>query len=333
MLDILCVGESVIDIFLRIAENDPRFSVDREQNKLLINFGDKLTVEKYIIGIGGNASNTAVGTARLGLKTGLCAEIGKDEFSQKITSTLEKEGVDTKCITINGDKQTPVTVALSYDGERTLFTEYVERQHNFNLEDTKTKLVYLTSLSNVWQPAYENVLNFVGKTGALLAFNPGTIQLEHKNKTVIDVIEKTDYLFVNKQEAEEILYGKELGINEENNKNLIKKLLFGLKTLGTKNVIITDSDNGSYLQSADNKTYHLEIIKVKVVEKTGAGDSYTAGFMSAVLNGLDVKDAMIWGSINSSQVIQKIGAQNGLLTKTEINDIKSTLTDYSPKEI
>ncbi len=333
MLDLLNVGDTVIDIFLRISEDNPKFSLDKNTNKLMINFGDKLTVEKYVIGLGGNATNTAVGTARLGIKTGLVAEAGNDEFSQKIIKSLKEEGVDSKYVIFDNNKQTSITVALSYDGERTLFTEYVERGHKFDFEDAETKMVYLTSLGNVWEHVYGETIDFVNKKQTLLAFNPGTVQLEHKNKTVIDVIEKTDYLFVNKQEAEEILYGKELGLNKETDGNLITKLLFGLKALGAKNVIITDSDKGSYVYTKDDKKYHLGIVKVDVVEKTGAGDAYTAGFLSAILKGHDIKDAMIWGSINSSGAIQQIGSQNGMLNEEKITTIINSLSNFTPEEL
>jgi sugar/nucleoside kinase (ribokinase family) len=333
MLDILCIGDSVIDIFLRMSPNDPKFGIDKEKNKLVINFGDKLTVEKYVIGLGGNATNTAVGASRLGLKTGLMAETGNDEFAQKIINTLKKENINSQYVIFDTNKQTSVTIALSYDGERTLFTEYIERKHEFNFDSIQAKMIYLTSLGNAWQHVYEKTLNLISQNHNLLAFNPGTVQLEHKNKTVIDVIEKTDFLFVNKEEAEEILYGKELEVDGLDNKELIKKLLFGLKALGARNIIITDSINGSYLQTADNKTYHLEIVKVNVVEKTGAGDSYTAGFLSAVIKGLSLQEAMIWGAINSSNTIQHIGSQNGVLTQEKLNEIKNSLTNFSPQEI
>src|SRR5437868_13988270 len=127
MLDVLCVGDSVIDIFLKIPPTDPRFSLDKEKKELLINYGDKISVEEYIIGIGGNATNTAVGLSRLGLNTGLCAEIGNDEFSQKIISTLKNENINTSFLTKNSDNQTSLTVALSYLGDRTLFTEHIKR--------------------------------------------------------------------------------------------------------------------------------------------------------------------------------------------------------------
>ena len=69
----------------------------------------------------------------------------------------------------------------------------------------------------------------------------------------------------------------------------------------------------------------MEIIKVEVVEKTGAGDAYTAGFLAATLNNQPIEEAMHWGALDSASVIQKTGAEDGLLTKLELEEkLKST---------
>ena len=317
MLDILCIGDSKIDIFLQIPENNPHFGLNDEKNKLFVSYGEKIYIEKYVLDIGGNATNAAVGLARLSLNVALCAEIGKDELSQKILNNLKKENVNTDHLIQVDKEDTSISVGLNYQGDRTLFTEHVKRDHNFNFENIETKFVYLTSLGNLWEETYEKTLNFVKQNGVKLAFNPGSIQLEKRGKVVMDVLEIADYLFVNKEEAEEILYGRELNLAQEN-ENQIKKLLYGLRGLGAKNVVITNGDNGSYVESEKNETYHLGIVKTEVVEKTGAGDAFSAGFLAAIIHGLEIPEAMKWGSINSANVIGKIGAEEGLLTKSEL---------------
>jgi sugar/nucleoside kinase (ribokinase family) len=323
MLDILCVGDCKIDIFLKIPDDNPHFRLDKEKNKLFLSYGEKIYIDRYVLGIGGNATNTAVGTARLGLNVGLCAEIGKDEFAQKILDKLKQEQVSTDFLS-QTDKETSLSIGLSYKTDRTLFTEHVKREHNFNFANLQTKFIYLTSLGDVWEPTYEKVLEFKKNSEIKLAFNPGTIQLAKKGKVFMDALEKTDYLFVNKQEAEEILYGKELGLTIENESRM-KKLLFGVKSLGAKNVVITDGDNGSFVQDETNEIHHLGIAKVEIVEKTGAGDAYTAGFLAAIIHGWRISEAMKWGALNSASVIQKIGAEEGLLKKLELEEkLKST---------
>jgi len=331
MLDILCIGDSKIDIFLQIPENNSHFGLNEAKNKLFVSFGEKIYIERYVMDIGGNATNAAVGIARLGLNVGLCAEIGEDELSQKILNKLKKENINTDLL-LQTNEDTSISVGLNYAGERTLFTEHVKRDHNFNFENLQTKLVYLTSLGNLWEKTYEKVLSFVKQNHLKLAFNPGSIQLEKRGKVVMDALEIADYLFVNKEEAEEILYGEELNL-AKGNENQIKKLLYGLRGLGAKNVVITDGDNGSYVESEKNETYHLGIIKTEVVEKTGAGDAFSAGFLSAIIHGLEIPEAMTWGTINSSSVIGKIGAERGLLTKSELEEKLITNVGLKPEKI
>jgi ribokinase len=318
MLDILCVGDSKIDIFLQIPQNNPHFGLNDEKNKLFVSYGEKIYIEKYVLDIGGNATNAAVGISRLGLSVGLYAEIGKDELSQKILNKLKKENVSTDLL-LQTDEDTSISIGLNYQGERTLFTEHVKRDHNFNFENREAKFVYLTSLGNLWEKTYEKALDFVKQNNLKLAFNPGSIQLEKRGKAVMDVLEITDYLFVNKEEAEEILYGEKLNFARKN-QDQIKKLLYGLRGLGAKNVVITDGDNGSYVESEKNETYHLGIVKIEVAEKTGAGDAYSAGFLAAIIHELEIPEAMRWGTINSASVIGKIGAEEGLLTKSELGE-------------
>jgi sugar/nucleoside kinase (ribokinase family) len=334
MLDVLCVGDSVVDIFLKVPEKSPHFDLDKEKNQLLITLGEKIIIEKYIMEVGGNAANTAVGISRLGLNTGLCAEIGKDEFSQKILDRLKEENVNTDFLLQKATQKTSFSVILSYNGERTIFTEHVERDHDFNFNDLKTKFIYLTSLGKNWERAYEKILEYVEKnTDVKLAFNPGTLQIEKKDKLVMNIIEKTDYLFLNKEEAEVLLYGEKLDIKLADEKSFIKKLLFGLKSLGAKNIIITDSNNGSYIQDSSNKTFCLGILEEKIVEKTGAGDAYTSGFLAGIITGKSVEHAMIWGTINASSVILQIGAEEGLLTKQALEEKIKEFNNFYPTKL
>lgn len=318
MLDILCVGDAVLDIFLQIPEDNSHFDLNKEKTKLLIDYGYKIHVDDYVKEIGGNACNTAVGISRLGKKVGLCAEIGNDEFSNFIFNKLTQENINTAFVSQSSNKKTSFSVSLSFKGERTLLVEHVDRDHDFDIENSSARFIYLTSLGDKWQNAYQNTLDFVKKTGSVLAFNPGTLQLDEKGRLVMEIIENSQYLFLNKQEAEKLLYGKDNNLS--NDKSDIKKLLFGLKSLGAKNIIITDSNNGSFVLDEMGNNYHLDVVKVKVVEKTGAGDGYNAGFIAALLNGKSITDAMIWGTINSASVVQKIGAQQGLLKIDELEE-------------
>ncbi len=331
-IDVICVGDAKLDIFLTIDEKNTHVKLDSNTRELRFGHGEKIEVKKMNLSIGGNAANVAVGISRLGLKSSLVAELGKDEFSQKIINNLTGENVSLELVKQISNEDSSITVAISYKGDRTLFTEHATRKHDFNFDNLETKFVYLTSLGKEWEKAYEKTLNFAEKNNIKLIFNPGTLQIEKRNPIIWSAISKSDILFVNKEEAEELLYGKEINL-PSSSENYVQKLLYGLKSLGAKIVVITDGNTGSYVMDKAHNTYRLGIIPCEVVEKTGAGDAYTSGFISAILNSETMQEAMRWGAFNSTAVIGEIGAEKGLLTKDEMLEKLKSNEDFKAKEI
>ena len=301
--DIVCVGNAKIDTFLTLHEATKNLRFLKETNELCIKFGEKITVDKAEILLGGNAANVAVGTSRLGLKTGLVAEIGIDEFAQKIINTLSSENVDTSNVVQTKGQQSSFSTIINFKKERTIFSEHVKRNHNFNFENISTQWVYLTSLGDEWKEAYDNTVSFVNNNKCILAFNPGTLQIEQGLNNIKNVLGITHVLFVNKQEAEKIL----------STNSGVEELLKNLQKLGPKIVVITDGENGSYTIDDKGNISKKGIIKTEVVEKTGAGDAYSSGFISALIQDKSINDAMELGAKNSASVIGKVGAQGGLL--------------------
>lgn len=307
--DVICVGNAKIDIFLTLAEADNCLCLIEETNELCIKYGEKISVDKAEALLGGNAANVAVGASRLGLNVGIVAEIGKDEFAQKIIDTLSKEKVDTFKVLQREGQECSFSTIINFKGERIIFSEHVKRPHDFNLENVSTKWVYLTSLGEEWVDAYNKIVDFVKKTNCRLAFNPGTLQIAAGKKSIENVLFITDVLFVNKQEAMTIL-------NIKNQISNMSELLLDLQKLGPKVVVITDGKNGSFVIDALGNISKKGIVKTKEVEKTGAGDAYSSGFLSVLINNKSINDAMDCGTKNSASVISKTGAQAGLLYKT-----------------
>src|SRR3989344_6658651 len=92
-LDVLCVGNATIDVFVML-RNLQKFNYDKFSNSISFPLGEKLPLDEYKLALGGNACNVSVGLSRLGVKSSLAAEIGSDEFSEKIVNTLNRENVD-----------------------------------------------------------------------------------------------------------------------------------------------------------------------------------------------------------------------------------------------
>ena len=304
--DIACVGNAKIDTFLTLHETNKHLRLLEETNELCIKFGEKITVDKAEILVGGNAANVAVGISRLGSKTALFAEIGKDEFAQKIINTISKEKVDISNVKQTEGQQSSFSTIINFKGERTIFSEHVKRLHDFKFDQVSTKWVYLTSLGEEWANAYNKTVDFVKKTKCRLAFNPGTLQIAAGKKSIENVLLITNVLFVNKEEATKVLSIKDEVLSMEN-------LLRELQKLGPKIVVITDGKNGSFVIDEKGNISKKEIVETREVEKTGAGDAYSSGFLSALIQDKSISDSMDWGTKNSASVISKVGAQAGLL--------------------
>lgn len=306
-MDVLCIGDATVDAFLTIHDADLYCRLNENDCELCIKYGEKIPVDKHELLLGGIASNVSVGLSRLGIKAGICAEIGDDELSQKIIKDLDRENVDRTFLFQTKGQPTSFAVGLNFKGERTLFVCHTKREHDFSLDNIKVQWLYLGGLGQKWEEPYKKTLDYAQKNNLRLAFTPGSSQLEELTQTLFAVLKKTEILFVNKGEAIKIAGGD----------FDVKTLLVRLRELGPKRVVITDGENGSY--AVDEKgSYRLGVFPAEVVERTGAGDAYVSGFLAATILEKPIVEAMRFGAINAASVIEHVGAQTGLLTKEEI---------------
>lgn len=321
--DIVAIGDCSIDTFLEIHEASTHAKLDRENKELSFKYGDKIPIENLSFLTGGNAANTAVSFSRLGLKTGIITTIGVDELSEKINNTLRKEGVEANFIQKEIGTSSNFSVSINFQGERTLFSYHLKREHEIG-EIPQTQWAYLTSLGDYWQKAYEEVCRFIKTNNIKLAFSPGSHQMEGEPTLLKEVLLLTTILFVNRDEAQKIV------TNETDD---VKKLLTELKALGPKIVSITDGINGSWAILEDGRLLSLSILPCNIIERTGAGDAYSSGFLGAFILGLPASTAMTWGAVNAASVIEKVGAQTGLLTREEIEEKLKENPEFMAKEI
>lgn len=321
--DVISVGDALVDAFLTIKDASSHMNLDSEAQLLCVGFGKKVPVDDCQFLLGGNACNVSVGISRLGLKSALCAEIGDDEFSLKIINGLKKESVNTSTVIQGKQKSSSFAIGINFKGERTLFVDHVTREHNFSFANVTAKWMYLTSIGDYFEKAYELSLDFCQKNNVNLAFSPGTKQLGKGPFYNQSILQKTRILFVNKEEAKRILNAKTDDINQ---------LLVQLKKLGPSVVSITDGDNGSYAIDEQGDRYELGLASGEAVERTGAGDAYASGFLGAYIKGQKVPDAMRWGSVNAASVIGIVGAQPGLLNQEGVDKHLEVMHEFTPKK-
>lgn len=316
--DVITIGDAKLDIFLTLTNKNGsgKARLDENTNELCFKHGEKIPVDRTYFSVGGNAANVAIGLSRLGLKATIAAEIGDDEFSLKIINTLAHEGIDRGFIKQDKNRESSLSVAITYNDDRTLFSEHIDRDHDFNYEHTNTKWIYLTSLGNEWMNPYEKAINYCNENQAQLAFNPGTLQLREKSHIIEAALQVTSILFVNKEEAKQLIYG----YSNEYNSDDIQKILSNVKALGPKTVVITDGEEGSFVLDNDNNYYQQDHAPTNVLELTGAGDSFSTGFLAARIYEKSLQESMLWGNMNAASVIEKMGAEEGLLKKEEMEE-------------
>lgn len=327
--DILTIGGIMRDI---IFLTDEGLVINNPQNPLcqkLIGFelGAKVYVDKVYFEAGGGASNTAAGFSKLGLKTAILGRVGEDREGMELIKGLKKQKIDTRLIQIDKKTSTGLSYILGLKSIKRAQAIFTYTGSNANLvlkireSDLKSaKWIYISSLNS---PTWEKFLNKVfslKKTGIKIIWNPSNVQLKAGWKKIGKYLKKTEILILNDDEARELVLSK-VKTKNLNNKYLLKRIY----EMGPKIVVITAGKNGAY--AYNGKIYYQKAAPAKVINITGAGDSFAAGFVSSLIyNPNDIQRALKWGAVDSASVINQIGAQRGLLNKNQITILSKKIS-------
>lgn len=312
--DIISIGDPTIDTFLFI--HDVEIKIIKGQKKAMINWADKLPVDKFYRSVAGNASNNAIGSSRLGLKTAFYTVLAHDTGGREIVHRMRQEKVATDYITIDENHPTNASTVLSYKGERTIFVYHEHRKYKLPIL-APSKWVYLTSMGVGFEKIYFDLAKYIDKTQANLGFNPGTYQLRAGVKANLSMLKRTSLLSLNKEEAQ-MWVGKTEDIEE-----LCKRLC----NLGPKAVVLTDGRKGAYSYSKEG-FYYIPEFPGPRIEATGAGDAFTTAYIAALAYGKPHKDALVWGPVNAGSVVMQVGPIEGLLSRRELEKHLSKMKHY-----
>lgn len=322
--DIISVGDTTTDLFLKLEEATLNCELDAEICQLCINYADKVPIAdiKEVYGVG-NAANNAVGSARLGLNTALWTIVGDDRGGSEAKDMLRRERVKMRYVETDKKRASNYSVVMNFRGERTILVHHEDRSYVFPAL-APAKWVYFTSMGKGWETVTESLLTYISNTGARLGFNPGTYQMRSGKKILKPIIAKTDAFIVNTEEARRIL-----GVTDA-----IPSLLRKIHGMGAKVVVITDGVKGAHAFDGDTHWFLSVFPNPRPpVERTGAGDAFSTGFLAALALGKEVPEAMQWGAANSRMVVQFIGAQEGLQTRRQILGCIRKYPQIKPKKV
>ncbi len=311
MKKLLCVGHITLDTFLLIDTANVHCDVNTRACTVSFDYGAKIPVHEVHYGIGGGAANVVVGSKLLGIESELYSVIGDDRNGSEIIATLAKFGVGDKFL-IRDRSPSDLASIISYGSDRTIFTYNSDRAFSFAKDFGEFENVFLSSVGKNVESLYDEIILAKENASFRLFYNPGSKELKYSMPAIQKLVPNIDYLIANVEEGCLILNS---GLKRSQIK--IEDLIQLLFEKGIKNVVLTDAERGVYFNDG-LKVVHQQSRQIDVIEKTGAGDAFASGFISAIIYEKNVQVAAQWGIENSLGVMQKPGAQNGLLTIGQI---------------
>lgn len=306
MTSILVMGSNTVDIY--VSTQPAVMSFDKadedERTMLAYELGDKYLASDLHVCVGGSGLNAATAFARTGLDTSYLGCLGDDMFGAKVLQHFDDENIDFKGSL--GDR-TGIGIILDSQADDRTILSHKGANNDLGIQDIPDDLSpdwFYTS--TVMETTRQTMTALINSLDATTAVNMSSYLCEHGLKELHAVLNATDYLFVNRDEAEDLTGESEL-----------EAMFTGLDDVVRGTAIITDGSSGAYYE-ADTNLHHLASHASTVVETTGAGDAFNAGFVTAAASGASRHDAVKAGMIQAEHVLQHASTTADLLSHDEL---------------
>lgn len=301
MYDLICIGSISIDMYF---QGD---SLTNDSNRFNLAIGGKYQVNYFHAGLGGGAANVAIGVQAEGFKTAVWGKIGENQFKDLILKHLKTHGIPSSLCELEEGYSKISTILLSPSGERTIIHYETPHEHIIkSVSDLKkldgAKAVYLSNLWRVPLEERKQILAHATEQKILTVMNLGIADCRRPVEQITTLLHHANILILNTHEFAEMV---KKDIKDIDFKSDVTNLLPILKN---KIVAITDGAAGSYAY-VDGGILHEQAVKVaKIADTTGAGDAFSAGFISGFLEQSNVQHALHLGNKHGARVVQRIGA-------------------------
>ncbi len=308
-MKILGIGNAIVDVICKVDDNfinknnltksTMKLFFDEKEFKNLLT---SLKIEKTVSG--GSIANSIVGLSQLGNKVGFIGKVSDDEFGSRYEEGLKKENVDYFYSKKKEDLPTGTCLILvTPDSERTMCT-FLGTAGKINDKDIDSDVIKSSDIifleGYLWdegepKKAFDKAINNANKVA--MSLSDLFCVDRHKPHFLNLVKSKLDITFANEQEISSLIEAK----NFDEVINFSKQL--------NKLVIITRGEKGSVAVNGDEVVESGIQKNLKVIDLTGAGDLFAAGFLHGYINKLSTKGCLEKGTEMSSKVIQQIGAR------------------------
>ena len=309
---ILGIGNAIVDVFVKVDDNFLLKNNLTKGSMKLIEKDEfdrlKSTIKIEKIEAGGSVANTMAGIAYLEGFPSFIGKINSDEFGKIYKKSLEKIKVNFSYVEKNEDLSTGASIIfITPDSERTMCT-YLGISSQLSMADINEdhvkgyEIIFLEGYlwdKGMSEEMFKHVIKLAKKNNIKVAMSLSDIFCVTRHREDFFKLLTNDL---------NILIGNENEVNELMQKNNLLDSINELKKFD-KIIIITRSESGS-VAILNNEITNCESVKVeKVLDLTGAGDLFAAGFFKEYLNNSDIKKCLKTGSKLAAQVIQKIGAR------------------------
>jgi ribokinase len=286
MPELITIGHVLMDI--RIFVNDfPRADEEAKTDKLSL-------------GGGGSAANVAVGASRLGVKSGFVGALGFDTFGRVLLEELEHEGVEVTHVKVDTTINSGLTlIAVNKKGQVEMFG-YTGASDKLFPSDINKDYICSAEHLHITGLSFKTALaaaRMAKEAKVTVSFDPGRLMSRIGLKKVSSLLKYVDQILLNHEESSELT-----GVDSP--ENAAKALL----ETGPKTVIIKKGADGVFAMTSKSKL-SVPVYPVKVVDTTGAGDAFSAGFITAQLEGKNLKDSIEFANATANLKITKAGAR------------------------
>jgi len=305
---ILGIGNAIVDVICKVQDS---FLTDNELTKSTMKLVDESEFKKLLSSLkieetvsGGSVANSIVGLSQLGNKVGFIGKVNDDDLGKKYEEGLKKENV--KYFYSKKKEELPTgtcLILITPDSERTMCT-FLGTAGKINKNDVDVNAVKSSEITflegYLWdegepKTAFDKAIQNSSKVA--MSLSDLFCVERHKPHFLNLVKNKLDITFANEQEIISLIDAK----------NFDEVISFS-KNFG-KLIVLTRGEKGSIAING-NEVVECDIQKnLKIIDLTGAGDLFAAGFLHGQVNNLSLKESLEKGTEMSSKVIQQIGAR------------------------
>ncbi len=302
--DVTCVGILVADVFSAPIDEIPHA-------------GMLTLVDRIYPATGGCASNTGVSLVKLGARVGLIGKVGDDIFGEFIIRDMKEKGLDTSGITVTSQFPTSKTIIIPVKGEDRRFIHVIGANADLGYDDLdldmirSSRALYIGGFllqSKMDQEAVGRLFRFAKEKGIVTALDvivPSNFK-DSIEYSVAKVLPYTDLFLPNLDEAS-LLTGTADPLEQARIFN----------RLGCNVVVITMGEEGSLVMRGE-QALRATSFRIDVVDPSGAGDAFDAGFIWGMLQGWDLERIINFASALGASACLELGATPGVFTKDEI---------------